>query len=210
MDNGYVPPHLRKRPHGVPSEKTYKKTIEVTDDHANLDADQGFDDTDNADQITESGNKNAVNLNAKQGCADTNTADQVVTMDKKRTNADTMKSTKSEADTLKNDKDHRFQINFIVRMNGINSHAQFFYQDLFANDDKGDHKVDICDDDAIDIIYTDVVKHNVAKLVAQYPQYERQYIWNLFDMGEHPGRNEILLDIGDPRNTPLLRTTNLI
>ena len=70
MDNGYVPPHLRKRPHGVPSEKTYKKTIEVTDDHANLDADQGFDDTDNADQITESGNKNAVHMDYKQGCAD--------------------------------------------------------------------------------------------------------------------------------------------
>ena len=70
IDCEYVPPHLRKRLHGVPSEKTYKKTIEVTDDHANLDADQGFDDTDNADQITESGNKNAVHMDYKQGCAD--------------------------------------------------------------------------------------------------------------------------------------------
>ena len=117
-----------------------------------MDAHQGFDDTDNADQITESGNKNVVNLDAIQGCADTDTADQVATMDKKRTNVDTIKSTKSEADILKNDEDHRLQINSIVRMNGINSPAQIFYQDLFATDDGGDHKVDICDDDAIDII----------------------------------------------------------
>ena len=75
IDCKYVPPYLRNRLHGVPSEKKYKKTIEVTDDHANLDADQGFDDTDNADQITESGNKNVVNLDAKQGCTDTDTAD---------------------------------------------------------------------------------------------------------------------------------------
>ena len=75
IDCEYVPPYLRNRLHGVPSEKKYKKTIEVTDDHANLDADQGFDDTDNADHITESGNKNVVNLDAKQGCTDTDTAD---------------------------------------------------------------------------------------------------------------------------------------
>ena len=42
IDCEYVPPYLRNRLHGVPSEKKYKKTIEVTDDHANLDADQGF------------------------------------------------------------------------------------------------------------------------------------------------------------------------
>ena len=32
-------------------------------------------------------------------------------------------------------------------------------------------------------------------------------------IGHHPGRNEILLDIGDqtnPHNTPLLQTTHLI
>ena len=98
-----------------------------------MDAHQGFDDTDNADQITESGNKNVVNLDAIQGCADTDTADQVATMDKKRTNVDTIKSTKSEADILKNDEDHRLQINFIVRMNGINSPARIFYQDLFVS-----------------------------------------------------------------------------
>ena len=123
----YVPLHLRNRFHGVPSERK-NKTIEVTDDdHANLDTDQGFADTDNAYQVTESGNKNVVNLNAKQGCADTDTSDEVAMMDKKRTNADTIKSTKSEADTLlKNDEKDRFQINFIVRMNGINSPSQFF------------------------------------------------------------------------------------
>ena len=186
IDCNYVPPHLWNRLHGVPSERK-NKTIEVTNNsHANLDADQGFADTDNADQVTESGNKNFVNLDAKQGCADTDTADQVAMMDKKRTNADTIKSTKSEADTLKNDKNHRFQINFIVRMNGINSPTQIFYQDLFASDDEGDHKMDICDDDTIDIIYTNVMKNNVAKLVAHYPQYEHRYLWNLYDnKGRH-------------------------
>ena len=106
-------------------------------------------------------------------------------MDKKRTNTDMIKSTKSEADTLKNDEDHRFQINFTVCMNEINSHARIFYQDLFATVDGGAHKVDICDDNAIDIIYTDVVKNNVAKVVAQYPQSERRYLWNLYDKGRN-------------------------
>ena len=66
IDCNYVPPHLRNRLHGVPS-KRENKTIEVTDDdRANLDADQGFDDTENADQVTESGNKNVVNNRADQ------------------------------------------------------------------------------------------------------------------------------------------------
>ena len=151
-----------------------------------MDTDQGFADTDNADQVTESGNKDVVNLNAKQGCADTDTADQLAMMDKERTNADVITSTKSEADNLlKNDENHRFQINFIVRMNGINSPTQVFYQNLFASDDGGDHTMDICDNDAIDMIYTNVVKNNVAKLVAQYPQYEHRYLWNLYDKGRH-------------------------
>ena len=66
MDNGYVPPHLRKRPHGVPSEKTYKKTIEVTDDHANLDADQDDTNRDVADQGTTTNNRKVVNNRADQ------------------------------------------------------------------------------------------------------------------------------------------------
>ena len=131
----YILPHLRNLLHGVPLERK-NKTIEVVtdDDRANLDADQGFDDTENADQVTESGNKNVVNNRADQEAAtNTDTSDQETTAYNKRTSADMTKSTKMETDNVKNDdEDHHFHdIEFIVRMNGINSHARFFYQDLF-------------------------------------------------------------------------------
>ena len=72
---------------------------------------------------------------------------------------------------------------------GLTHMHDFFIKIYF----EGDHKVDICDDDAIDIIYTDVVKNNVAKLVAQYPQYECQYLWNLFDMGRNSNEFHLAL-----------------
>ena len=137
------------------------------------DADQDDTNRDVADQGTITNNRKVVNNRAEQEEAmNTDTSNQETTSD----NKSMKKSTKTETDNVKNDADHCVQVNFIVRMNGINS------QDLFATDDKGDHKVDICDNDAIDIIYTNVVKHNVAKLLVQYPQYERQYIWNRFDL----------------------------
>ena len=62
--------------------------------------------------------------------------------------------------------------------------------------------MDICDDDAIDTIYTDVVKNNVAKLVAQYPQYEHRYLWNLYDKGRRSNDNDDhFCDADDTRDT---------
>lgn len=54
-------------------------------------------------------------------------------------------------------------------MHGIDSYAPICYQDLFVIDDGNYHKVDICDGDAIDIIYTDIVEDKVAELLAQVP-----------------------------------------
>ena len=42
-----------------------------------MDADQGFADTDTADQVTNTENQNVVNLDAEQRCADMDTANQV-------------------------------------------------------------------------------------------------------------------------------------